>query len=228
VFGVGEPLGVRLERLHREDDVAVFRLRQIGWSVASAGAAALPALSGALPAGFAVALVAGAPLLVFLVVEQGVANASAAWQRRLVLELPVVAEQLAMLIGAGYSLGAALQRIARRGAGCAARDLARVCARIGQGVGETTALREWAEVARVDAVDRLVAVLAMHRDGADLGRLLAEEARAIRRDVQRDVVRTVERRAQQVWIPVTVATLLPGVVFLAVPFVGALRVFGRS
>ena len=36
---------------------------------------------------------------------------------------------------------------------------------------------------------------------------------------------TIERRAQQVWIPVTVATLLPGAIFMAVPFVSALDVF---
>jgi hypothetical protein len=31
-----------------------------------------------------------------------------------------------------------------------------------------------------------------------------------------------------VWIPVTVAALVPGVLFLAVPFVDALRLFGGS
>ena len=36
---------------------------------------------------------------------------------------------------------------------------------------------------------------------------------------------TIERRSQQVWIPVTVATLLPGVLFLAVPFVEAMSLF---
>ena len=41
-----------------------------------------------------------APLLAFLVVEQQLAGASARWQRRLFLELPVVAEQLGMLLSA--------------------------------------------------------------------------------------------------------------------------------
>jgi hypothetical protein len=31
-----------------------------------------------------------------------------------------------------------------------------------------------------------------------------------------------------VWIPVTVAALVPGVVFLAVPFIDALRLFANS
>jgi tight adherence protein C len=55
--------------------------------------------------------------------------------------------------------------------------------------------------------------------------LISEEARSIRRDVQRERVEAIERRAQQVWIPVTVAALVPGVLFLIVPFVEAMRLF---
>ena len=77
-------------------------------------------------------------------------------------------------------------------------------------------------------LDRLVAVLALNREAGDLGRLIAEEARAIRRDVQRELIETIERRGQQVWIPVTVATLVPGVLFLAVPFIEALRLFSGA
>jgi hypothetical protein len=46
--------------------------------------------------------------------------------------------------------------------------------------------------------------------------------------VQREAIELMDRRAQQVWIPVTVAALVPGVVFLAVPFVDALRVFAGA
>lgn len=65
----------------------------------------------------------------------------------------------------------------------------------------------------------------MNREAADLGRLVSDEARAIRRDVHRELLEAIERRSQQVWIPVTVATLVPGVLFLAVPFLEALRLF---
>ena len=167
----------------------------------------------------------GGPLLTFLVLEQQAVRASAAWQRRIFLELPVVAEQLGMLLGAGYSLGAALNRLARRGRGACAADLARVSGRMRQGLTDVDALAEWATLARVDALDRLVAVLALNREAGDLGRLIGEEARTIRRDVQRELIETIERRGQQVWIPVTVATLVPGVLFMVVPFVEAMRLF---
>lgn len=228
VLGVAEELAIRLERIHSPLDVTAFRVRQVGWSLAGFGVGALVALAMQPPALVAVLFVLGGPVLAFLVLEQQIAAASARWQRRVFLELPVVAEQLAMLLTAGYSLGAALNRVAARGSGACAQDLARVCGRVRQGLSEIEAIREWAGVARVPALDRLLPVVALSREATDLGRLLSEEARSIRRDVQRELVETVERRGQQVWIPVTVATLLPGVTFLTIPFLEALRLFSGS
>ena len=223
--GVEEPLAVRLRRIHSSDDPTSFRVRQLGWAGAGflGGAAATVVLAPRPVIGLVVVL--GATALGFLLVEQQLAARSAAWQRRVFLELPVVAEQLGMLISAGYSLGAALNRIATRGSGAVSQDLRRVTDRIRQGLSEVDALREWAALVQVDGVERLVAVLALNRDAGDLGRLMSEEARVIRRDVHRELIESIERRSQQVWIPVTVATLLPGVLFMAVPFIEALKVF---
>jgi type II secretory pathway component PulF len=173
-------------------------------------------------------LVAGGPLLVFLAIEQNLARRSERWQRSLAAELPVVAEQIAMLLNAGFSLGSALARVAVNGQGCAARDLRDVVNRVRQGVSEAEALREWAEVARIDGVHRLVGVLALGSEAAELGRIVSAEARQARRDLHRRTIELIERRAQQVWIPVTVATLVPGVILLAVPFLAALRLFSNS
>ena len=140
----------------------------------------------------------------------------------------MVSEQIGMLLGAGFSLGATLDRIATRGRGACAQDLARVGRRVRQGLSETEALREWAELADVPAVHRLVGVLALERDTGDLGHLIGEEARSVRREVQRELITQIDRRAQQVWIPVTVATLVPGTIFLAVPFLQAMRLFAGS
>jgi tight adherence protein C len=225
--GVTEALVVRLERTGSTLDVTAFRVRQLGWAavglLVGGGVAVAAGQSGLV----ALLLIVSGPLIGFLVVEQRLAVASQAWQRRIFLELPVVAEQLGMLLSAGYSLGAGLGRLAARGKGACGRDLQRVVGRIRQGLSETEALREWATVADVDALHRLVAVLALNRQSGDLGRLIAEEARAIRRDVHRGLIETIERRGQQVWIPVTVAALVPGVIFLAVPFVDALSLFAN-
>jgi Flp pilus assembly protein TadB len=136
-----------------------------------------------------------------------------------------VSEQLGMLLGAGYSLGSALHRLAARGSGVCNRDLTRVCARVRHGLSEIDALEEWAALADVDALHRLVGVLALNREAGDLSGLIAEEARHIRRDAHRRLIETIERRTQQVWIPVTVAALVPGVIFLTIPFVHAMALF---
>jgi tight adherence protein C len=224
-LGVQGELDQRLRRIHSPLSVSAFRNRQVGWALAAFGAATISCLALGLPALPTFLFIVGAPLLAVLILEQQLVGAAAAWQRRVFLELPVVTEQLGMLLGAGYSLGAALNRLASRGQGSCAHDLGLVCARVRQGVGEIEALDEWSASVDVDAVARLVNVLAVNRDGGDLGRLIAEESRAMRREAQRDLIELAERRAQQVWIPVTVATLVPGVLFLAVPFVEAMRLF---
>jgi len=228
LVGVNEELAVRLERIHSSVDVTAFRTHQLGWAVVSLVGAALVSLAARPTPVIVLLLLVGAPTLAFLVLEQRVSSASDSWKQRVGLELPVVAEQVAMLLAAGFSLGAALNRVGVRGRGNCARDLARVCGRIRQGLSEVDALREWATIADVEALDRLVSVLALNREASDLGRLVSDEARAIRRDLHRTLIEAVERRAQQVWVPVTVAALVPGVLFMAVPFIEALRLFSAQ
>jgi Flp pilus assembly protein TadB len=225
LFGVSEELSARLLRIHSPHDVTSFRVRQFGGALGGLVVAGLVALAARPPLLISVFLLIGVPLLVFLSLEQRVAAQSAARQRRVFLELPVVAEQLAMLLTAGYSLSAALNRLAARGHGACAEDLRVVMSRVRQGLTEVDAIREWAALARVDALDRLVPVLSLNTEAGDLGRLVSDEARSIRADVQRDLVETMERRSQSVWVPVTIATLVPGVILLAIPFAQALRLF---
>jgi Flp pilus assembly protein TadB len=225
LVGISEDLPTRLRRIHSTVDGSTFRLRQLAWSVAAVGLAALCSVVLGLDPVVGALVVIGAPVLAFLLIEQRLSAASADWQRRLFLELPVVSEQLGMLLSAGYSMGGAIGRIADRGAGACARDLARVRRRVQQGLSEIDALREWAELAGVPALDQLVSVLALNREAGDLGHLISEEARSIRLEVHRETLELIERRSQQVWIPVTVATLVPGVMFLAVPFIEAMRLF---
>ena len=227
-FGVTESLAVRLERVHSTLDVTAFRLRQLAWMGAGLVGAGVVAAGARLSGPIALVIVVCGPAIAFLVIEQQIATASARWQRRIFLELPVVAEQLGMLLGAGFSLGSALSRLAERGTGACGRDLGRVTGRIRQGLTEVEALREWAAVADVEALRRLVSVLSLNRQAGDLGRLIGDEARSIRRDVHRELIETLERRGQQVWIPVTVAALVPGLIFLAVPFIDALRMFSNT
>lgn len=227
LFGVEERSEVRLRRIHSNIGPNVFRGRQLGWSaVALVLGAAVSSLGLSVPLGLL--LVVGAPLLVFLMIEQRLIRESERWQRTTEEELPVVSEQLALLLNSGYSLGAALGRLAARGRGCVARDLEDVVNRVQQGLSESEALREWADRSGSAAVERLVGILTVHSAAADLGRMVTAEARQSRRDLHRRTIELMERRSQQVWVPVTVATLVPGALLLAVPFLAALNLFAKA
>jgi tight adherence protein C len=225
--GITEDLGRRLRRIHATVDPTSFRVRQLGWASAAFAGTTLFAVLLRFPLGLALAVPLAAALLALLLVEHRLSAASAAWQEALTLELPVVTEQLAMRMGAGASLTVAIDRVASRGRGAVARDLARVTARVRQGASADRALAEWADLAGVDAVTRLVGVLQLDRETGDLGRLLAAEARSLRQEQHRHLVEVAERRGQQVWVPVTVAALVPGTVFIAIPFASAIgQLFG--
>lgn len=227
-FGVREELAMRLRRIHSDSDEKAFRIRQIGWAGAAFMGAAIAAIALGLPPALAIFLVFGAPILAFLALEQKVVAASNAWQQRLALELPVVAEQLAMLMSAGWSLGAALDRVAMRGSGNCSKDLKRVVQRIRMGLNEVEALEEWSEIAKVEALESLVAILALNREASNLGDLISKEARTMRLETQRELIEEIEKRTQQVWIPVTVATLVPGLLLMGIPFLEALTLFSSS
>ena len=225
LLGVDEPIARRLRRIHSSTEPRQFRTRQMGRALGVGALGFLLGLLLALPSVATILLSFAAALLTFLIIEQSLASRSSRWQRRVILELPIMCEQLGMLLSAGSSLGQALTRISQRSDAAVARDLRVVIGRIQQGIDETSALREWADLVQVPAVDRLLSVLALNREATDLGSLISEESRASRAEVHRELIEQLERRAQQVWIPVTVATLVPGLLFLAVPFLEAVRLF---
>ncbi len=226
LFGVSEELPRRLRRVHSTMDASEFRVRQVGIAVVATAITALVVLVLQLPSTMIILAILGAPLLAFLVVEQQLANRSDDWKRRVFQELPVISEQLGMLLGSGYSLNAALARVAERSNGCVAQDLRRVTHRISQGAGEVAALREWADTVDVDAVGRLVSILSLNKEAGDLGSMVATEARTVRAEAHRGLLEAIERKNQQVWIPVTIATLVPGVILMMIPFFDALSEFG--
>jgi Flp pilus assembly protein TadB len=223
--GAVEPLERRLRRVHADGGAAGFRFRQLSQAalalVSGAGGAAV--LGG--PPVLMTALVLAAPVAVFLAHEQLLAHAVRRRREALFRELPVIAEQLAMHLAAGYSVSAGVVRLSERSSGVAAADFARIASRLRQGLSEPEALREWADLAGEPAVDHLVAVLTLDHQATDLDRLVEQEAEAVRAEANRRLLDQLERRAQQVWVPVTVATLLPGSLLLLVPFLDAVRLF---
>lgn len=221
-LGVVTDLDTRLHRAGRSTEPFQFRLQQITLMLSAAGVGVATWVGLGPPRLISVFLIGGMPLLAILGMEQTLTRAIQVRQDRLTAELPVVIEQLGMLISAGYSLTSAISQIGARGTGVVAADLRDVTAEIRRGVSPPNAFNSWAASCGMASVERVVAVLALNSEAADLGSLIAAEARAIRAETHRDLIEVIERRSQLVWIPVTVATLVPGLIFLAVPFYSAM------
>lgn len=222
-LGVPDALELRLLRAGDQRTVVDFRLHQALVGAGAFASALALVLLVAIPATPAAVLTICTTSAALLVVEQRITIRARVHQARLEAEMPVITEQLAMLIQAGFSMTGAIRRLSERANGAAAGDLAGVLHRIQQGLSVDAALQEWSASMGVDALTRLVSVCALDRDLSDIGPMLSDEARAVRRDQQRQLIESIERRNEQVWIPVTVATLIPGMVLLAIPFADALR-----
>lgn len=200
-----------------------FRARQLGGAVGAlaacatalglVGASAAFALGGALAA-------AGAT---YGICEQRLSAHGAARRSQITEELPIVAEHIGMLLASGMSLTGALGAAAQRGEGICAAGLERVTGQVSGGISVEMALAEWADVAGSAEIRRFVGVLTLHSDATDIAALVADEVRSARMEAHRRLIERIERRNEQVWIPVTVAALVPGAVLLAIPFSDALR-----
>lgn len=223
--GLGQDLRRRLDLVGDDRGPSAFRVRQVGLSIGVGMFVVVGSGAVGVPGTLLTAIAIAAPAVTFALLDEHLSSRARQEQRRRRNELPVVAEQLGMLFATGYSVPAALARLGERGHGRVSADLRRVAAQIGQGVDETVALRAWAEMVDLEGAHRLVSVLALHRSTTDLGRLIGQEARSIRDELHRELLASLERRTQQVWIPVSVATLVPGVMFLLVPFLAAVRSF---
>lgn len=136
LVGLDEDIGDRLLRLHRNDEPTAFRVRQLMWGLLALVGGTLLAAALGLQWGLTIFVMVAAPLLTFLVIEQRLARADQQRRTRVLHELPVVAEQLAMHLSAGYSLSASVSRLGRRSRGACAQDLRVVSRRIRGGTSE--------------------------------------------------------------------------------------------
>lgn len=222
VLGVRDSLEMRLARAGDDRTTTEFRITQFTMAFVGLLASTTVVLLLTPSPLMSLTAILASPLLVVLWQEHRLEVRAEETRSAMELELPVVAEQLGILLGAGFSLPAALSRLATRSSGALSSGLAVVVQDIRRGTGEIPALQNWSARIGVPAVDNLVSVLALHHEATDLGDLISEEAKSIRAEAHRKRIESIERRAQLVWIPVTVATLVPGLILLAVPFTAAL------
>lgn len=218
----------RLDLIGSASGVDTFRLEQLLWATASLGAGlvlAIPlTLAGrtepvAAALGVALAGVCGA-----LGRDRRLTHAVALRQRRIAMELPTVAELLALAVSAGESPVAALDRVAQTTHGDLAREITRTLADVRAGDGITTALDALAR--RVDLVPLTrfadgVSV-AIER-GSPLAEVLRAQAADARDAAKRDLMEAGGKKEIAMLVPVVFLVLPLTVLFALFPGISLLE-----
>lgn len=222
-LGITESVETRLRRAGLATSSEAFRTRQLSTAVVAATITLFFGLTSSGPRLLVVVLAFGALALAVLLFEQHLNTQVTKHQERLFRELPLLAEQLSTLLASGFSLGSSLGQIATSHSGSIGTQFARIRDHVHAGRTWEAELLDWAEMMQVNELQRLITVILLHHETTELSRLVSHEAMLLRQEAQRRRNEQIERQSQQVWIPITVATLVPGVIFLLIPFLHALQ-----
>lgn len=209
----------RLRRLGSARSVDAYRSRRAAAGAVGlviGGAAAVAAVARGIPAPFAVIGVPACAVLAAAAFDAVHERRAAARARRLVDELPVVLEFLAMSLSAGEGLVDALRRVAGIGRGDLARELGAVVARIAAGGSTAAQLRALAAALEVPPITRAVEQLvgALER-GAPVAEVLRAQAQDAREDERARLLEAVGRTEVAMLVPL-VLVILPATVVLAI------------
>lgn len=217
----------RLAVLDPDADVAQHRAQQVVWAVLGAVAAAgagwflLVAGGGnpvAVPALAAAGAVAGA-----LARDQVLARAVRRRRADLLSDLPAVAELLALSVGAGENVAAAVERVAAgRGPLCA--ELRHALAEVATSTPLLDALTAMSGRLGVRALGRFVDGIAVAvESGSPLAEVLRAQAGDARDAERRQLLETGGRREVQMMVPVVFGVLPVTVVFAVFPGLAQLQ-----
>ncbi|MFL6158380.1 MAG: type II secretion system F family protein [Marmoricola sp.] len=209
----------RLDRAGLPLTVHEFRIEQAVWGVVAFLLVALPSAVVALrqpERGFALLVLCLVALLVGVLLRENRLTAQAVRrERQILVELPVVAELLALAVAAGEGPVAALDRVVRRSSGELATDLRRLLAQVRTGTPLTEALDELSGRSGLAPVVRFAQGLAIAIErGTPLADLLHAQAGDVREAARRALIETGARREVLMMVPV-VFLVLPTVVVFA-------------
>lgn len=148
--------------------------------------------------------------------------------RTLGATLTELVELTSILVNSGRSVNSALRRVAQDDAHPWSPHLRNVLSAADRGgiVGEE--LVKLANVVDVPNFERFAELVRLHVNTPELGQLLHAELSTLRRNRHLKLVETLEIRSQLVWIPVSIAILIPGTILLAIPLINSLKFFSAG
>lgn len=230
-----------LERLTGSAAAAQRRLDQLGSTSSVADLRARQVLAGAVGAvlgagaGLFGVTVRGAPVVIFVVLlVTGAAGGVVAVdleltrrvrrrQRRILTELPAVAELLALSVAAGEGAAGALDRVSRIGRGELAGELRRAMTEARAGASLVQALDGLARRVPVPGLVRFVdgVVVSVER-GTPLAEVLRAQAMDVQEAARRDLMELGGKKEIAMMVPVVFLILPVTVVFIVYPGLAAL------
>ncbi|MET7279537.1 type II secretion system F family protein [Kribbella sp. NPDC005582] len=222
VLGGASSIRRRLARAGLERTVEEFRIEQLLWGTAAFGVGLVASL-------IAVAFGVGSPLgmLVFcallgvlgvLARDTYLTSQVRSRERRLLAELPTVAELLALSVAAGEGPAAALDRVARSCRGDLADELKQVLAETRAGDTLVRALDALADRTGLMALSRFADGLAVALErGTPLADVLRAQAGDIREAGRRELIESGARREVAMMVPVIFLVLPVTIAFAFFP-----------
>jgi tight adherence protein C len=212
----------RLARAGIDRTVEEFRIEQVLWGAAGFGIGLLIALvSLALGFGNPIGLLVLCGFLGVLGVlsrDTYLSSQVSRRERRLLAELPTVAELLALSVAAGEGPAAALDRVARSCRGELAGELQRVLAETRAGDPLVRALDALADRSGLVALSRFADGLAVALErGTPLADVLRAQAGDIREASRRELIESGARREIAMMIPVVFLVLPVTIAFAFYP-----------
>lgn len=212
----------RLSRAGIDRSVEEFRIEQVLWGAGGFGLGLLVALVAlSLGVGNPIGLLALCGILAVLGVlsrDTYLTTQVRRRERRLLAELPTVAELLALSVAAGEGPAAALDRVARSCRGELADELQRVLAETRAGEPLVRALDALADRTGLVALSRFADGLAVALErGTPLADVLRAQAGDIREATRRELIESGARREVAMMIPVVFLVLPVTIAFAFYP-----------
>ncbi len=218
VLGGATSVRRRLTRAGSETTLADFRVEQVLWGLGGFAVAAaygvVVAVTGSRNPLVSLVLCLVAFLAGVLARDQHLSRQVQARERRILTELPAVAELLALAVAAGEGPVAALDRVVRRSGGELTRDLARVLGAVRTGEPVSSAFDALAAASGLASVSRFAQGVAVAVErGTPLADVLHAQAADVREAGRRELIEAASRKEILMMAPVVFLVLPVTVVF---------------
>jgi tight adherence protein C len=213
----------RLGHAGRRQSVEDFRLEQVVWGgvglLAGLGLVAPVSARGAAPSPFTAVVLLAVPAAAAIVARDRVLSAEVRRrERRMLTELPAVADMLALSVGAGEGVVSALARVTALASGDLSQEFAVALAEARAGAPIVDALESLARRTSLPAVERFVdgVAIAVER-GTPLADVLRAQAADVRAESRRALLESGGRKEIAMLFPVVFLVLPVTVVFALFP-----------